>query len=311
MYVIGRLLATCRLVVVLITVTFFVLRLVPGGPAVAVLGDMATPEAIAAFNSRWGLDRPLWSQYLSFMFNLFRGDLGVSYTSEVPVSELMADALPHSLLLMASATLVSLVIGLPLGIYSALRAGSARDGISRIFSLIGLSIPDFYLGILLILLFSLHLGWLPMSGAGQWNDPVSIGVRLIMPTLTLGIASAALVARTTRSAMLEVLNQAYVATARSKGLAERIVIVKHALRNALSLVVTVVGLNMGITLGNTLIVETVFTRPGLGKLLTGSVLSRDFATIQSSVAVFAGIIALINLLTDLTYAIINPRVRYR
>ena len=309
-YTLRKGLLAIPLALLIVTVVFFLLRLIPGGPAMAVLGDRATAESIATFNREWGLDRPLLVQYADYMRDLLTGDLGRSYVNGSAIGPMIARAIPHSLLLTGAATLVSMLIGIPLGILTALRRDSLFDAAGRAFGLVGLSVPDFYFGILLILAFALSVHWLPMRGAGDWSDPASIVLRLIMPAITLGWASTAMIMRIGRSSLLEVLQNDYIRTARAQGHRERRVILKYALRNAMIPVLTVVGLNMGLILGNAIIIETVFSRPGLGKLLIGSVMSRDFSTMQSTLVVFALAITLINQMTDLTYALVDPRIRY-
>lgn len=309
-YAVRKILGTIPLLLGLVTAVFFLLRLVPGGPAIAVLGERASPAAIAAFEAAWGLDRPLVAQYGDYVGGLLQGDFGRSYLNGSPVSSALARALPHSLLLMSGATLLSLVLGMTLGTWAALRAGRLPDLLSRIVAMIGFSVPDFYLAILLVLTFSLSLGWLPMQGAGEWSDPAGMALRLVMPTLALGLPTAAVVLRITRSAMRRVLPSDYLRTARSKGLSPTAAAFRHGLRNAAIPIVSVVGLNMGLILGNSIVIETVFSRPGLGRMLIGSIFSRDFATLQSTLVVYASAIALINTMTDLAYGWINPAVRY-
>lgn len=310
MFFVRKLIGIVPLVLGLVTVVFFLLRLVPGGPAIAVLGDRATPESIAAFEARWGLDRPLLIQYADYLAGLAQLDFGRSYIDGSSVATALARAVPHSIALMLAATLVSLVLGIAVGVIAAMRHGTWVDGASRAFALFGFSIPDFYLGVVLILLFSLNLGWLPMRGAGEWSDPIDVLVRLVMPALALGIPTAAVVMRIARASMLEVLPSDYLRTARSKGLRPLQVSFKHGLRNALIPVTSVVGLNMGLILGNTIVLEIVFSRPGIGRMLIGSIFSRDFAVLQSTLAVYAVSIALLNLLTDVAYGIVNPAIRY-
>jgi len=309
-YITRKILISIPLFLIIVTLVFFVLRLVPGGPAEAVLGNRATAQAIRTFNERWGLNRPLFSQYLSFLRKLFQGNLGRSYIGGAKITPMILRALPFSIVLALSATFISVLIGIPAGIISALNRNSLSDNLARVFALFGLSMPDFYLGIVLIILFSLKLSLLPMRGAGEWSNPIGIIARLIMPAVALGLASGATVMRITRSSMLEVLSANYISTARSKGLNENRVVWKHALRNSLIPVLTVVGVNMGLILGNVVIIEIVFSRPGLGKLLIGSVMDRDFAVIQSTIVIFAGFITLINLLTDIAYGVVNPKIQY-
>lgn len=308
-YSIRRILMVPLILIIIVTIVFFSMRFVSGGPAEVVLGDQASESAIETFNKKWGLDRPLYVQYFSYMGNLLRGDLGESYISGMKIAPIIGRALPYSILLTISATILSLLIGIPVGVLSALKPNSIIDNISRFMVFIGLSMPDFYFGILLIMLFSLKLKLLPMVGGGQWNEILSVLVRLIMPSLTLSLASAATIMRITRSSVLDIIKEDYVRTAYSKGLTERIVLKKHVLRNALIPILSVTGINMGLTLGNVIIIEIVFTRPGLGKLLIGSVMNRDFMMIQSTIVIFAMFICLINLLTDLAYAFTNPRVK--
>jgi len=243
------------------------------------------------------------------MGNLLRGDLGRSYISGMEITPIIARALPYSISLTICATILSLLIGIPVGLLSALKPNSIIDSISRFMVFIGLSMPDFYFGILLIILFSLNFNLLPMVGGGQWSEPLSVLIRLIMPSLTLSLASAATIMRITRSSVLDNIKQDYIRTAYSKGLTVKTVLIKHVLRNALIPILSVTGINMGLILGNVIIIEMIFSRPGLGKLLIGSVMDRDFMMIQSTIVIFAIFISLINLTTDLAYAFTNPRVK--
>jgi len=297
------------ILIIIVTIVFFSMRFVSGGPAEVVLGDQASESAIETFNKKWGLNRPLYIQYISYMGNLLRGDLGRSYISGMEITPIIARALPYSISLTICATILSLLIGIPVGLLSALKPNSIIDSISRFMVFIGLSMPDFYFGILLIILFSLNFNLLPMVGGGQWSEPLSVLIRLIMPSLTLSLASAATIMRITRSSVLDNIKQDYIRTAYSKGLTVKTVLIKHVLRNALIPILSVTGINMGLILGNVIIIEMIFSRPGLGKLLIGSVMDRDFMMIQSTIVIFAIFISLINLTTDLAYAFTNPRVK--
>jgi len=310
MFLVKRAAAAILLLWAVVTVVFFALRLVPGGPAVAVLGDWASSDKIEAFNKKWGLDKPVFIQYYVFIKQLLAGNLGRAYTTGAKITPMIIRALPYSITLALAGTIVSFLIGLPAGVLSAVMSNTWVDKLSRVLALMGISIPDFYLGILLIMIFSLSAHWLPMLGAGEWNAPFDMLRRLIMPALTLGMASGATIMRICRSSMLDTLNADYIRTARSKGLSERAVIFKHALRNALIPVLTIAGINMGLMLGNVVLIETIFSRPGLGKLLIGSIMDRDFSVTQSTIIVFAALIVMINFLTDLSYCLVNPRVRY-
>ena len=308
-YSIRKMLLVPLILIIIVTIVFFSMRFVSGGPAEVVLGDQASESAIETFNKKWGLNRPLYIQYISYMGNLLRGDLGRSYISGMEITPIIARALPYSISLTICATILSLLIGIPVGLLSALKPNSIIDSISRFMVFIGLSMPDFYFGILLIILFSLNFNLLPMVGGGQWSEPLSVLIRLIMPSLTLSLASAATIMRITRSSVLDNIKQDYIRTAYSKGLTVKTVLIKHVLRNALIPILSVTGINMGLILGNVIIIEMIFSRPGLGKLLIGSVMDRDFMMIQSTIVIFAIFISLINLTTDLAYAFTNPRVK--
>jgi len=301
------------MLIIITTVVFFTLRIIPGGPAEAVLGNQATAEAIKSFNEEWGLNQPLYAQYLRYIIGLLHGDLGRSFVNGSKITPMIIRALPYSILLSVAATIISILIGLPIGIISAIdtKAKLFWDNISRILALIGISMPDFYFGILLIILFSLNLHWFPMHGAGEWYEPIEIIKRIIMPATTLGFASSASIMRITRSSILEVLTQDYIRTAHSKGLNETTVLWKHALKNALIPIISIIGVNMSLILGNVIVIEIIFSRPGIGKLLIGSVMDRDYTVIQSTIIIFAFFITFINLLTDIAYAYVNPRIRLK
>lgn len=309
-YIIRRILQILPGLFIVVTIVFIGMRVLPGDPAIAILGNYATAESIAKLREQLGLNEPLWKQYISFIGDLARGDLGVSITSQKPVGQLIISVLPHSGILAISSIFIASLIGIPTGILSSIRRNQLSDYIGRVAALIGISTPSYYLGVILLLIFAVKLDLFPVVGAGDLSNPLSILWHLILPASSLGLVNAAIVMRVTRSTMLDVMNEDYIQTARSKGLKESTVTYKHALRNALLSVVTVVGVYLGVILGTVVLTEVIFTRPGLGRLLVEGVYSRDYTTVQSSLVVFAVSIAFINLITDLSYGLINPRIRF-
>lgn len=307
-----RLLATVPLLFLVSLIVFALVHALPGDPAVLFLGEEATPENLARFRARLGFDRPLVAQYGEWLGRAVRGDLGRSLRTNQPVSEAIRERLPVTLELLAAALAVSLTIAIPMGIVSAVKRNSGIDLFSTFFALAGFSMPGFWLGIILIWVFALFLRWLPPSGFVPLLASVPENVRsLILPAITLGTALAALVARQLRSGMLEVLRQDYVRTAQAKGLSGRQVIGKHALKNALISVVTVVGLQLGGLLGNTIITETLFALPGVGRLMIDSIFSRDFFVVQGVILFLAVGYVMANLLVDILYSFLDPRIRVR
>ena len=305
-----RLLATIPLLFLVSLVVFALVHALPGDPAVLFLGEEADPETLARFRVRLGLDRPLVAQYAAWLGRALRGDLGRSLRTNQPVAEAILERLPVTLELLAAALSVSLAIAIPMGIVSAVKRNSGVDLVSTVFALVGFAMPGFWLGIILIYVFALLLRWLPPSG---WVPlPASVPqnlLSLVLPAFTLGTALAALVTRQLRSGMLEVLRQDYVRTAQAKGLSERQVVGKHALKNALISVVTVVGLQLGGLLGNTIITETLFALPGVGRLMIDSIFSRDFFVVQGVILFLAVGYVLSNLLVDVLYSYLDPRIR--
>lgn len=324
-YVIRRLLAMIPVLLGVSVLVFSLIHLTPGDPAALMLGlENATDEELAEARRQLGLDRPLWEQYAAFLGSALHGDLGTSIQQRRPVAELIGLRFPATLELAVTSMLFALALAVPVGVLSAVRQYSLADNVSMLGALIGISMPSFWLGLVLMLLLSLQLGWLPASGRGDsllaalWTalsqlnvEPLGSAVsRLILPTVTLGTHAAALLTRLTRSSMLEVIRQDYVRTARAKGLAERTVIYRHALRNALIPVVTITGLQFGGLLGGAVITETVFAWPGVGRMAVQAIYQRDFPVVQGIVLMLSAVFVLINLLVDLTYALIDPRVRY-
>jgi ABC-type dipeptide/oligopeptide/nickel transport system permease component len=307
----NRVLATLPTLFGVVVVVFLTVHLIPGDPVRALLGDQATAEQIARTNRDLGLDRPLVAQFFDYLGRLAQGDLGISIASRQSVAEQIAARLPATATLAIAGVILSVVIGVPLGILGATLRGGVADFITLVISTVGVAAPSFWIALLLSSAFAINLGWLPAIGAGDPGDLGSILRALILPATALGLSGMALVARMTRSSMLDVLGEDYVRTARAKGLGERAVIYKHALRNAAIPIVTVIGLNFGHLLGGTIVIETVFARPGLGKLLLDAILGRDYPVVQGVTLVIAVTFVLVNLFTDLTYAAFDPRLKSR
>lgn len=290
--------------VLFVAITIFLMvRLLPGDPARVIAGMLASAEEVERTRVRLGLDRSLMEQGVIFIGDLFQGDLGVSARTNNPVTLEIIERFPATLRLAVARTVLAVLIGIPLGTLAARNAGKITDLLISAFVLFGISMPVFWLGLMLIIVFSINLRWLPAAGA---EGPLS----LILPAFTLAFYSMAFVARTIRSSMLEVLHQDYVRTAVAKGVRPGKVVWRHALRNALAPVITVVGLQFGELLGGAILTETVFGWPGLGRLLVDSIVARDYPVVQGLVIVFALLFALVNLVVDLLYSVVNPRVRY-
>lgn len=298
-----RLLAMIPIVLGVTIVVFSILHLAPGCPTTIILGDAATPEAIAELRARLGLDDPLQVQYFRWLSGVVTGDFGRSIHTRQLVSEMVWQRVPATLELTLTAMILSLVIAIPVGIISATKQYSIFDHTGMVVALFGVSMPSFWIGLMVIFIFGFQLGWFPISGRGGLEH-------LILPAIVLGTGQAALIARLTRSAMLEVIKQNYIATARSKGLAERIVIIKHALKNALIPIVTIIALQLPGLFGGAVIVETVFAWPGMGRLIVTSIFVRDFPVVQAVVLVMAIIVVLCNLLADILYFFLDPRIKY-
>jgi ABC-type dipeptide/oligopeptide/nickel transport system permease component len=291
-----------------LVVVFLVVHLIPGDPVRALLGDQATAEQVARTRRDLGLDQPLLVQFGDYLARLLQGDLGVSIASRQPVADQILARLPATATLAVAGVLVSVLIGVPMGILAATMRGRITDFVTLAISTVGVAAPSFWIGILLSTAFAIHLGWLPAIGGGTPGDTGSILRALVLPATALGLSGMALVARMTRSSMLDVLGEDYIRTARAKGLAERAVIYKHGLRNAAIPIITVIGLNFGHLLGGTIVMETVFARPGIGKLLLDAILGRDYPVVQGVTLVIAVSFVLVNLLTDLTYPVLDPRL---
>lgn len=309
-YIAQRLLFSIPVFLGVVTIVFLVVRVIPGDPALAALGDYASKEAVEALRQRMGLNEPLPVQYVRFLGSLVRGDLGSSMITGSSIRDQVIHALPYTLELTVLAILIGTLLGIPIGVYTAIRRNRMADYIGRVLSLTGLSVPAFYLGILLILLLAIQFQWLPATGGGGMDDLRENISHLILPALTLGLVMTASVARLARSAMLNVLRQDYVRTARAKGLKERVVHLRHALRSALIPIVSVTGIWAVSLIGDSVTVEIVFARPGLGKMMVGAILQRDYTALQSIMVIYTGFVVVINLVVDLIYGWVDPRIRH-
>ena len=293
-----------------LVVVFALVHLVPGDPVRIALGTRYTPEAYDALRSASGLDRPIIAQFFGYVGSALTGDLGVSFRNGDPVATILVDRLPATASLAIAGIVIALLIALPAGIWSALHEGRISDGIVRVTSQFGVSVPDFWMGILLIALFSTTLGWLPTSGYRPLlGDPGGWLQHLVLPGLTVGLVAAAILTRYIRSAVLEVAAMGYVRTARSKGLSPRVVTFRHTVRNALVPILTITGIQLATILGGVIVVEVVFAWPGLGRLVYNAVAARDYPVIQGAVLLIAVLFLLINLIVDLLYAVVDPRIR--
>jgi peptide/nickel transport system permease protein len=289
-------------------ITFFMIHLIPGDPARNMLGPRATPERVAELRQSLGLDEPLWSQYRRFLTGVVRGDLGTSLYYRQAVGPLVAERLPPTVFLIVYSAVMALIVAIPLGIVAAVRRNSWIDQVIRTVSLVTLAMPAFWLGVLFILYFGLYHGWFPVGGYGDtFRDHLH---HLFLPSLTIALAMAPILIRSLRSSMVGNLRAQYATTARAKGLTDRRVVTGHVLRPSLISTVTVLGVNLGFLIGSTVIIETVFAIPGLGFLMVSSIQTRDYPVIQAVTLVMAVLVITVNLLTDMTYALLDPRVSY-
>ena len=306
----GRRILTAIPTIILISIFVFSLQhLLPGDPILVMAGEERDPDVIAALREKYRFDDPIWMQYLAWAGNALQGDLGISLRTQQPVLDLIGEKLPVTIQLAVMALIIAILIGIPAGVLSAYKKGTWIDWVANVTALSGLSVPNFWLGIMLILLVSVKLGWLPASGYMPLSeDPLQSIRTMIMPAFVLGTAIAATLMRHTRSAMLSVLKSDYVRTARAKGLKERVVLVKHALRNALVPVVTVITLLFGELLAGAVLTEQIFTIPGFGKLVVDAVFNRDYAVVQGIVLCTGIAFIFMNILADAAYRILNPRM---
>jgi ABC-type dipeptide/oligopeptide/nickel transport system permease component len=331
-YVLRRILIAVPMLLGAMSIVFFAMRVLPGDPCVAMMGDQATTEALADCTKNLGLNRPLAVQYADYLWRSVRFDFGTSFRQGYPVSEYIARMFPHTFVLVLASAVIAALVGVPIGIVSALkRRNPLVDYPLRIFALLGLSMPVFWLGILLLIVFSLRLDLFPLIGGGDLDGALAmirsgevflyprdflaavgdVLYHLTLPALALGFTLAATVSRLSRSAMLEVISQDYIRAARAKGHVERVVVYKHALRNMMVPLLTIIGIFIAIALTGTVLTETVFTRPGLGKMLVDAIGARDYPLAQGAITVFTMIIIVVNLVVDMLYAVVDPRITYR
>ncbi|MDB5504285.1 MAG: binding-protein-dependent transport system inner rane component [Tardiphaga sp.] len=294
-----------------LTLVFLLVRILPGDPALVILGDQASPESLMALRQRLGLDQPLPVQYARFLMQSVQGDLGRSMISGRPVMDEILTVLPYTLELTMAALLLGALLGVPAGVWAAVKRGRTPDYILRFLSLVGLSLPAFVAAIVLLMVFAIQLRWFPVISAGGANTLAERLRQMALPTLALALIMMAYITRVTRSAMLEVLSQDFIRTARAKGASPSRVIWNHALGNCLIPITTVVGLYLGILIGNSVLTEIVFSRPGLGKLILSALTQRDYTLLQGMIVIYTLMVVVVNLLTDLTYGFLDPRVKYK
>ena len=309
-FILKRFLLAIPTLLAVLTIVFLIARVIPGDPAAVILGDSASREALDNLRQRLGLNQPLSRQYIGFITDALKGNLGKSLVSGTPVMKEVMNVLPYTIDLTIAGVIIGVVFGIPLGVLTAVYRNSAIDFVTRIASLLGLSFPAFYSAILLIIVFALQLGWFPVLSSGDLSNPVERLHHLILPGVNLGLIMVAYVTRATRSSMLEVLREDYIRTAKAKGLPGVVILFRHAIRNALIPIITVIGLYLGVLVGNSVLTEIVFNRPGLGKLIIGALNQRDYSMLQGLMVVYGFIIVLTNLITDLTYGFSDPRVKY-
>jgi len=309
-YTIRRILIAFSTLLIVLTIVFVLVRIAPGDPAEVRLGDYASKAGVEALREEMGLNDPMWLQYVRFLKGLVHGDFGRSMLNGKPISGDLKRALPYTLQLTFTGIIFGVLLGVPLGVYTALRRNALPDYLGRTFSLAGLSFPTFYLGILLMLLFAVKLRLFPVVGGGDIHSLGDNLQHLFLPALTLGLIMTAYITRIVRSSVLNVLSEDYVQTARSKGLKEPVVIYKHVLKNALLPIIALIGVYSIVLIGGSVMVEIVFSRPGLGKMMIGAMKQRDYTTLQSVMVVYASFVVILNLLTDLTYGLVDPRIKY-
>ena len=310
-YILRRLIATIPVMLIVAVLVFLMLRLTPGDPAAIIAGDNANSEQVALIRNRLGLDEPIFTQFFIWLANILRGDFGESFFFKKTVAELIASRLEPTLALSIATIVIAVVVAVPLGVLAAYKQGTLVDKIVMGFSVLGFSVPVFVIGYLLIYLFAIELAWLPVQGyqriaEGFWG----FLERLILPSLTLAVIYVALIARITRTSVLEVLGTDHVRTARAKGLGNGAVLMRHVLRNAAVPIVTVIGLGVALLVGGVVVTESVYGIPGLGRLTVDAVLARDYPTVQAVILLISVVYILINLIVDLTYTFLDPRIRY-
>lgn len=310
-YTIRRVLSLLITVPVIVSLVFIAVRVAPGDPAVAITGGRATEQELQAIRARLNLNEPVFRQYTDYLWATVHGDLGRSFKNGKPVIDLLRSNLPYTLELVLASTIVGVLFGVPLGVITSTRRNSFVDYLFRGVSLVGVSLPLFYLGLLLLLFLALKLPWFPTMGGGTSGSLSDTLYHLLLPSIAGGLLMLAYIAREARSSMLDVLGEDYVRTARAKGVRERRVVYGHALRNALISVTTLVGMYINVLLVNSFLLEVVFSRPGLGRLIVGAIKQYDYMVLQGTILVVAVLVSLVNLLVDLSYGILNPRIRLK
>lgn len=293
-----------------LTALFFGVRLGAGDPTVAIQGTYATASSMARLSQELGLDKPLWQQYLLYLGGLFRGDLGFSLQNGQPVLTQIAQVVPYTFDLTFSGLLIGLILGVPLGFVAAVKRNSLVDHVVRIATLSGISVPPFIMGYFLIIIFVIGLNLFPVAGGGDMSDPASRLQHLAMPALSLGLIMTSYITRLTRTTVLEILSKDFIRTGRAKGLGQRTILLRYVLRLSLVTIVTLVGLYATITVGSSVVIEVVFSRPGVGRLIVGAISQSDYTVVQGAVIFYAAFVSIVNLIVDLTYALIDPRIRY-
>ncbi len=310
-YIIRRIIGLIPVLIMVALCSYLLIYLTPGDPAQVMLGTEATPERVANLRAELGLDKPLHIQFKDWLIKVLHGDLGRSFFLDRPVTTAILERIPATFLLAVTALIIAVLIGIPLGVIAAVKQGSPFDRLFMAIAVVGVSVPSFWLGLMMILIFCVNLGWLPSGGYIPMTENfLECLRRLVMPAFSLGIMQSALIARITRSSMLEVIRLDYICTARAKGLKEYKVIMKHAFMNITTSLITVVAMAFGNLLGGAVIVETVFTYPGVGRLVVQAVTTRDYPLIQGILLVIATSYVMVNLLADLLYPIFDPRIRY-
>jgi peptide/nickel transport system permease protein len=310
-FIARRLVSIIPVLAVVAIFVFFMLRLTPGDPAAVIAGDNATSDQIADIRDKLGLNLPIWQQFGIWIGNMLQGNFGESFFFKKTVAELIAQRVEPTLALSICTLILAVSTAVPLGVIAAYRQGTILDRLVMGFSVLGFSVPSFVIGYCLIYVFAIELGWLPVQGYTRiGTDFGAFLERMVLPSVTLGIIYVALIARITRASVLEVLNEDYIRTARAKGLSNRVVLMRHALRNAAVPILTVIGVGVALLIGGAVVTESVFGLPGLGRLTVEAVLSRDFPTIQAVILLFSVVYVLINLLIDISYTIFDPRIRY-
>lgn len=309
--ILQRLIQIIPTLLVVVTITFVLTRMIPGNPAAAVLGPQASVEEIKKMEEMMGLNDSLGKQYVDYLKNIVKGDFGKSYSYNQPVVDLIAERIPNTLLISLTSLVIAILISIPLGIISAIRQYSAFDYIAMVFALVGVSMPIFWLGLMLVLVFSVNLGWVPSLGMGSINNGLwNFISHMILPVTCLATIPTATFTRITRSSMLETINNDFIKSLRARGLKERVVIYKHALKNALPPIITVIGLQLASAFTGAILTETIFSWPGMGTLITGAIENRDYMLVQGAVLITAMAFVFVNLCVDLIYMLINPKVNF-